>query len=218
LAKKTITVSDLTGVEIGEEERIARLVVEEHPSFSDPVTLEVLPDEVEALLPEEQNLVRVAYYPSQVSGGVPRHLVMPLEEFNNLSAVRDMETVLAEAYRTQQEQEGRIRGRRGRRERAAGERRPRVDYASPEHAGEPHRGRVTEAEKDYVRRNLPEVNERLARDGYRTIDPSDPGMAERYGLAPVPHIEEEAEVVAEEVVEIEEGEEGAEEQPPRRVR
>jgi hypothetical protein len=49
-------------------------------------------------------------------------------------------------------------------------------------AGEPHRGRITDAEKEYVRNNLAQVNARLERDGYRTIDPEDPDMAERYGL------------------------------------
>jgi hypothetical protein len=62
----------------------------------------------------------------------------------------------------------------------------RIDYTSSEHAGEPHRGRITDAEKEYVRNNLEEVNARLERDGYRTIDPNDPKMAERYGLSPAP--------------------------------
>jgi hypothetical protein len=56
-----------------------------------------------------------------------------------------MTTVLNNALRAQQEQEGRRRGRRGRR--GAGERKPRKDYTSLEHAGEPHRGRVTDREK-----------------------------------------------------------------------
>jgi hypothetical protein len=98
-----------------------------------------------------------------------------------------METVLSDALATQQEREGRRRSRRGRRTTA--ERKPRTDYTSPEHAGEPHRGRITDAEKAYIqqeyeRDNLADVNERLERDGLRTIDPEDPEMAERYGLTP----------------------------------
>jgi hypothetical protein len=176
MATKTIKVSDLTGTEIGGEEYLARIVVEEHPSFSEPVTLEVLAEEVEERLPEEQNFVRVTYYPSEESGGEERHIVLSIEEFNSLSSDFDMETVLQEAYQ-QQEQEGRRRGRRQR-----GERRARVDYSSPENAGKPHRGRITEEEKEYVRNNLAEVNERLERDNLRTINPADPEMAERYGF------------------------------------
>jgi hypothetical protein len=181
MATKTIKVSDLTGEIIGSEENLARLVVEEHPNFPDSVTLEVLPQEVEDLLPEEQNFVRATYFPPSESGGEARSFVLSVEEFNNLSTDWDMETILTDAYREQQEREGRRRKRRGRR--GAGERRQRVDYSSPEHAGEPHRGRITEQEKEYVRNNLAEVNARLSEQGMRQIDPNDPDMAERYGLS-----------------------------------
>jgi hypothetical protein len=180
VATKTVKVSDLTGEEIGAEEHLARIVVEEHPELPDPVTLEVLPDEVEALLPEEQNFVRVTYYPSVEGGGVPRALMFSVEEFNNLSPERDMEAILSDALAAQQEQEGRRRGRRGRR--GAAERRERIDYSSPEYAGLPHRGRVPEAEKEYVRNNLEAVNDKRRAQGHDPIDPSDPRQAERYGL------------------------------------
>ena len=181
MATKTVKVSDLTGEEIGGEENLARLVVEEHPNLSDSVTLEVLPEEVEDKLPEEQNYVRVTYFPPSENGGEERSLVMSVEEFNSLSTDFDMDTVLEDALREQQEREGRRRGRRGRR--GTGERRPRVDYSSPEHAGEPHRGRITDAEKEYVRNNLGEVNARLERAGHRIIDPENADMAERYDLS-----------------------------------
>jgi hypothetical protein len=51
-----------------------------------------------------------------------------------------------------------------------------------EHAGEPHRGRITEAEKELVRKHLDQINTRLREAGLREIDPSDPTMRDRYGL------------------------------------
>jgi hypothetical protein len=51
-----------------------------------------------------------------------------------------------------------------------------------EHTGEPHRGRITEAEKEPVRTHLDEINERLAERELREIDPGDPTMKERYNL------------------------------------
>jgi hypothetical protein len=51
-----------------------------------------------------------------------------------------------------------------------------------EHAGEPHHGRITEAEKELVRNNLDQINQRPRERGMREIDPSDPTMRERYGL------------------------------------
>jgi hypothetical protein len=58
----------------------------------------------------------------------------------------------------------------------------KIDYSSPEYAGNPHRGRVTEAEAAYVRDHFDEVNERLSREGLRTLDHNDPKVRERYGL------------------------------------
>ncbi len=181
MATKTIKVSDLSGEEIRNEEQLARVVVEEHPDITESVTLEVLPSEVEEQLPEEQNYVRGTYYPSPESGGVIRSFIMAVEDFNNLSQREDMITVLQNALKEQQEQDDKRRSRRGGR-RATGQRRQRRDFTSPEHAGEPHRGRITDAEKEYVRNNLEEVNKRLAAQGIREIDPTDPEMIERYGL------------------------------------
>jgi hypothetical protein len=86
---------------------------------------------------------------------------------------------------------------------AAGETRRRVDYTTPQHAGDPHRGIVSEEEAKYVREHLDEVNARLRENNQRQIDPTDPRMAERYGLTQVLVDEpeetvEEAELVAEE--------------------
>ena len=58
----------------------------------------------------------------------------------------------------------------------------RVDYSSPEHAGKPHRGRVTEAEAAYVREHFDEVNKRLSAEGLRMLDPNDDKTKKRYGL------------------------------------
>ena len=191
MATRTIKVSDLSGAEIRDEAQLARIVVEEHPELTEPITLEVLPEEVEAAIPEEQNYVRLTYYPSPERGGVIRSVIMPVEDFNNLSQREDMATVLQNALREQQQEEqaDRRRGRRSGR-RATGQRRQRRDFTSPEHAGEPHRGRITDAEKAYVQNNLDEVNRRLRDKGMREIDPSDPEMAERYGLTPQPDIVE----------------------------
>ena len=179
MATKTIKVSDLSERDIPEG-RLARLVVEEHPELTESVTLEVLPDEVQQVIPDKQNYVRATYFPPEESGGAPQSFVMSVEEFNSLSQKDDMATVLQNAARAQEEQEGRRRGRRGRR----GERRARqrFDYASPEYAGLPHRGRITDAEKEYVRNNLDAVNRRRVQQGHAPIDPADPEMASRYGL------------------------------------
>jgi hypothetical protein len=57
-----------------------------------------------------------------------------------------------------------------------------TDYSSPEYAGNPHRGRVTEAEAEYVRSNFDAVNKRLSAEGLRMLDPNDAKTKKRYGL------------------------------------
>ena len=58
----------------------------------------------------------------------------------------------------------------------------RLDYATREHAGKPHKGKITDTEKQLVRDHLDEINERLAAQGLRAISLTDPEHVERYGL------------------------------------
>ena len=177
MAVKTIHVSDLSGRE-AEEQELARLVVVEHPDYKElPATLEVLPDEVAGLQSVEQ-LVQLEYYaPGERR---PQRLTITRDQFNDLAKDEDMGAVLLRAITAAHEQRGRAtspaRGRGG----TAG--RPKVNYASLEHAGEPHRGRITDAEKQLVREHLEEINQRLREQGLREIDSKDPTMRERYGL------------------------------------
>jgi hypothetical protein len=64
---------------------------------------------------------------------------------------------------------------------AAGGDRP--NYARLEHAGRPHKGKVTEAEKRLVREHFHQINERLTAEGLRAISLDEAEHVERYGLA-----------------------------------
>jgi len=196
MAKVEIRVSDLTREPL--EDRAARLIVE-HPDYPDPIGLDVMPSEIEGHLTEDRSRFVVVSL-DDPENPTPERYVLLLEEFENLFHNGDSQTALQEAYTTQQEAQ-RTRSRGGRRRAAGGRRqqqdtrrRERIDYSSPDHAGEPHPGRITDAEKEYVRDHLDEVNARLRQQGRREIDPTDPQMAERYGLE---QRTEEAEVIEE---------------------
>jgi hypothetical protein len=180
MATKVVKVSDLTGQQIEDEQSGARLVVE-HPGFPEPIGLDVLPDEVLPHLTEQlKRFVVVSYLSSE--GGDPDRYVLPVDEFESLFRVEDSTIVLQNALEAQR-QEVVSHPRRQSRSAGAGTR-TRIDYTSPDHAGEPHRGTISEAEKEYVKNHLDEVNARLREQGKRQIDPNDPNMAERYGLTP----------------------------------
>jgi hypothetical protein len=174
VAERVVKVSDLTGKDIPEGQE-SRLVVRRHPAFQQSITLDVAPSDVEGLKELDQ-VIEVEFRPA--GDEKPRTLLVELEAFNSLAD--DMNTVLinAVAALAPPAAEPRRRGRPS----GAGGQRARVNYASLEHAGEPHRGRITDAEKDLVRTNLDKINKRLRDSGLREIDPSDPTMKERYGL------------------------------------
>jgi hypothetical protein len=185
MARVEIRVSDLTREPIEDDSRAARLIVE-HPDYPEPVGLDVLADEVEPYLSDEGTRFVVVFLEDPDNPNPKRHF-MTIEEFDELFQTGDSQSALEDAFSTQQEEQ-RSRRRGGRkaasRQQPQTRRRERIDYASPEHAGEPHRGTVSEAEAAYVRENLDEVNARLDREGYRTIDPNDPEIAARYRFEP----------------------------------
>jgi hypothetical protein len=188
MSRQVVRVSDITGQPIQNPEDATKLVIEYHPAFpGDTIELDVLPEQVEENLANAQEYVAFSYF--SPDNDSPQRGILPLAEFADLFQNRPMEEALQQALASQIEEQGAPVSRRGRRPERRGERqrRARKDFTSPEYAGEPHRGRITDAEKAYVRNNLDEVNRRLRDKGLREIDPNDPEMAEKYGLtAPQP--------------------------------
>src|SRR5918993_1922635 len=177
VATKVVHVSDLSGREAEDEGQLGRLVVLEHPDIGEPATLEVFPDEVGDLQSAER-LVRLEYYPPGERRA--QQLTVTADQFNSLAKGEDMRALLARAITVARERrgEGAQPARRQRRGAGGGSGRGKVNYATLEQAREPHRGRITEAEKELVRNNLDQVNQRLRESGMREISPTDSTMRE----------------------------------------
>ena len=175
MAVKVVHVSDISGKE-ADEQSLGQLVVHEHPEYADlPVTLEVLPEEVESLQGASRFVTVEWVAPGTRKG---ERLVVSLDDFNLLAGPGVMESAVQDALIAKH----RSRPRSGGAPSAGRSGRGKVNYATLEHAGEPHRGRITEAEKELVRKNLDQINKRLRDAGQREIDPSDQAMRDRYGL------------------------------------
>ena len=173
MGQKTVRFSDLSGEIITRDDTLARIVIHEHPELGDsPVEIEALADEARTI---EKAAVAVAVVDLYLPGeDEPRRLAMEVAAFDQLATDRPMSELLLTARPA----------RRAAKAAAAGPgRADRTNYATLEHAGQPHKGKITEAERDLVRAHLDEINERLAAQGLRTISPDDPEHAERYGLA-----------------------------------
>jgi hypothetical protein len=173
MGQKTVRFSDLSGQLITHDDALARIVVHEHPELVDgPVEIEALTDEAEAI---EQAALRVAvvdlYLPDDLE---PRRIVMEADAFDKLATDNPMEQLLVAARPVRRNPRTSVNGN--------GSRGDRVDYSTLEYAGKPHKGKVTDTEKQLVRDHLEDINERLAREGLRTISFADPDHVERYGL------------------------------------
>jgi hypothetical protein len=175
VGQKTVRFSDLSGQLITEEDTLARIVVHEHPELGDsPVEFEALTDEAMVI---EKAALRVAVVELHLPGeDTPRRVTMDAEAFDRLAADKPMNELLITA------RPARPARRQARSAPTGGGRGGRVDYATLEHAGEPHKGKATDAEKQLVRDHFEEINDRLVAQGLRTISLTDPEHVERYGL------------------------------------
>ena len=184
MGQKTVRFSDLSGQLITEDDALARIVVHDHPELGDsPVEFEALTDEAKVI---EKAALRVAIVELHVPGeDEPRRVVVDAATFDALAtdtpmnellitarparpARRATKTTLGSASSTSTSSTSGGGGR--------------VNYATLEHAGEPHKGKTTDLEKQLVRDHFDEINDRLVAQGLRTISLADPEHVERYGL------------------------------------
>ena len=171
MGQKTVRFSDLSGELITRDDALARIVIHEHPELGDsPVEIEGLADEAAAI---EKAALRVAVVEVYLPGeDEPRRVTREAAAFDELATDRPMSELLltARPARPARRTKSAAAGPRG------------VNYDTLEHAGEPHKGRITEAERELVRDHLDAINDRLVAQGLRTIDPGDPEHVTRYGL------------------------------------
>jgi len=172
VGQKTVRFSDLSGQLITDGEAPARIVVAEHPGLPEG------PVEIEALIAEATDIEKAAGQAELVDlhfpgDDQPRRVVLDVAEFDKLATDKPMSEILATA---------RPARRASRSGTSAASREDRANYATIEHAGKPHKGKTTDAEKRLVREHLHEINERLAAQNLRTISLTDPEHVDRYGL------------------------------------
>jgi hypothetical protein len=173
MAQRMVRFSDLTNNIIAEDDAVVRIVVEQHPAlWNGPVEIEAAQDEVDPIRKGALSVVSLKLH--QGDGSEPEAVTMEIEAFNKLAGDMDMADIIRRAQPAYSPRK---------------QTRPtpapaieKLDYSTLEHAGKPHRGKTTEAEKETVRSNLAAINDRLQRDGIRTIDLDNAEHVTRYGL------------------------------------
>jgi hypothetical protein len=171
MGQRVVRFSDLTN-KIIDDDAVVRLVVEKHPALENgPIEIEISSEEAGPIRGGALEVVSLKLY--RGDGSEPEIITMEIEAFNKLAGDMDMADVIHRArpaYAPRKQTK------------PAPAATDKLDYASLEHAGKPHRGKTTDAEKEIVRSNLDKINERLERDGLRTIKLDDAEMVARYGL------------------------------------
>ncbi len=172
MGQKTVRFSDLSGEIITRDDALARIVVHEHPELGDsPVEIEALTDEARAI---EKAALRVAVVDLYLPGeDEPHRVAMDADSFDKLATDKPMGELLITARPARRSSKAVATGP------ARGD---RTNYADVAHAGKPHKGRITDAEKRLVQERFDEINARLAGEGMRTISLTDPEHVDRYGL------------------------------------
>ena len=156
----------------------------DHPELGDsPVEFEALTDEAKVI---EKAALRVAIVELHVPGeDEPRRVVLDAATFDALATDTPMNELLITARparparRATKTTSGAASSTSSSSGSGSG---GRVNYATLEHAGEPHKGKTTDLEKQLVRDHFDEINDRLVAQGLRTISLADPEHVERYGL------------------------------------
>ncbi|MDO3682677.1 hypothetical protein [Micromonospora sp. C28ISP2-4] len=168
MGKKTIHVSDFTGQVLSPDDEVVKVVVLEHPDLvAGPVQLDATPVDVESIDDAALDVAVVEIH-DRHGHGEPRRVVLTASEFDAMATDVPMAQLLRTAERVKPPKARRAT--------------EKIDYGTLEHAGRPHRGRVTEEEARLVREHLDEVNKRLADASIRQVDPADPEHAARYGF------------------------------------
>jgi hypothetical protein len=186
VGQKTVRFSDLSGQLITEEDTLARVVVFDHPELGDsPVEFEALTDELLAI---DKAALRVAVVELHLPGEEePRRVTVDLEAFDAMATDTPMSELLITARPARKSSRSASatssRGSRASSGPAAPSPAGKVNYATLEHAGEPHKGKITDTERQLVQQNFDQINDRLVNQGLRTISLADPDHVERYGLA-----------------------------------
>lgn len=175
MVERLVRFSDLSGQMAENPEALVGVVVTDHPELDQPVRLEAMPGELEMLgkLALKDPVVLDVTQPDEEE---PQRYVLTVANFNKLATNKPMGEVLESAQPVTPPKPQ----RRSHNRTSSGE--SLRDFSTLEHAGAPHKGKVGEAEAKLVRENLDAINERLAAQEVRTIDPTNPEHAKWYGF------------------------------------
>jgi hypothetical protein len=171
MADLTVKQSDLTGELVLDPAQVVTIKVLRHPALPDgPVTIEAAAGE---LKPVEKHQLDVAIFDVTMPGEETGRVVMTVANFDALAKNKPMADVLAAGVPVKQTTRSTGTSKAG------GD---RLNYATLEHCGELHRGKITDEEARLVRENPEQASSNRQAQGHAAIKWGDPKEQARYGL------------------------------------
>lgn len=172
MAVKQVILSDLSGDELDESQHVTVHV--KHPDNNFAVALDLSVEEASKLVNTTLRLVEFDIFEP---GKAPRKAQIESKTLDKLFSGVNFDDVLASAPKAATTASA---GRARRAPSTASG--PKVDYTSPEYAGQIHRGRVTDAEAEWVRNNKEQASKNREQQTGSPIDFNDPVEQKRYGI------------------------------------
>jgi hypothetical protein len=175
MAVKQVVVSDISGVELSDDDH-ARVVVQ-HPDIAATLELDISADEAAKLTDSTLRLVAMTVYEPNRS---PRSVQIETRVLDKLFAGVDFDRVLEGARRADlgavppSQRPARVTGATSRAE--------KIDYTAGDRFGQLHRGRVTAEEAGLVREQRDQASANRQAQGHPPIDFDDPAERKRYGF------------------------------------
>ena len=177
MAVKQVVVSDISGVELGDDDH-ARVIVQ-HPDMQGPLEIDVSAAEAAKLTETTLRLVAMTVLEPNRP---PRTVQMETKVLDRLFGDVDFDRVLEGARRADlasvppSQRPGRAAAT------TAAPRTEKIDYTAPDRFGQLHRGRVTEDEARLVREQRDQASANRQSQGHPPIDFDDAAEIKCYGL------------------------------------
>ena len=179
MALKTVVFSDISNLELSEDQH-ARAVIK-HPDIPSALELDISADEAAKFQSTTLRLATVRIYEPNKP---PREVQIETKVLDRLFEGVNFDEVLAGARKADQPRTAPSNKAAWPRKRpaAGSSTAERTDYSTPEHAGKLHRGRITDAEKQWVRKNKAAASKNREVQTGKPINFDDEAEKRRYGL------------------------------------
>lgn len=168
MATRTVVYSDLSGDELDDSNH-ARVQVK-HPDNPAVLELDCSIEEADKLTNTTLRLIEFTIF---AGDRAPRKALMETKAVDSL--FKDFDKALEGARKAEP-------GRVAAVKKSAAKTGPGIDYSTPENAGKLHRGRITDAEAEWVRDNQDKASYNREQQTGKPIDFSDAAEQKRYGM------------------------------------